>query len=102
MTIQPTQNKVNGNGLTLKSVKSDQPNNAKPETAGSLKDNLNITEVAKEITKALESSKNTPAINSERVEAVKKALAEGSYPINAEKIAAKMIQMERQQFNDSR
>jgi negative regulator of flagellin synthesis FlgM len=45
--------------------------------------------------KAFESSSSGSIVNVERVAAVKKALAEGSYQINAERIAEKMIQYEK-------
>jgi negative regulator of flagellin synthesis FlgM len=58
-------------------------------------DSVVITAAAKEIKKALESSSSGSVIDFERVAAVKKALADGSYQINAEKIAEKMIQHEK-------
>jgi len=102
MTIQSVSGKPNAIAFSSKSAPNGKTKDAKPQAVEKQKDNIDITAVAKEITKAFESSKTTPAINQERVEAVKKALAEGSYPINAEKIAEKMIQMEREQFNNSR
>jgi len=102
MTIQSVSGKANAIALSSKSTPNGKTKGSEPQATEKQKDNIDITAVAKEITKAFESSKTTPAINQERVEAVKKALAEGSYPINAEKIAEKMIQMEREQFNNSR
>jgi len=102
MTIQSVSGKANNIALSSKPALTNKAKGMEPQATKNTKDNVDITAVAKEITKAFESSKTTPAINEERVEAVKKALAEGSYPINAEKIAEKMIQMEREQFNNSR
>ncbi len=85
------------------SAKANNPSVQSTETQGK-NDQIDISTVADKITKALESSKTTPAINEERVNAVKKALEEGTYPIDAQKIAKKMMQMERDdnQLNNSR
>ncbi len=61
-------------------------------------DSVAITATAQEIKKTLESSSSATLIDVERVSAVKKALAEGSYQVNAEKIAEKMIQHEKLMF----
>lgn len=99
MTIQPLTGKPNNVVSPSKSAQNEKVQNTNVQTTEKAKDSVDITTVAKEITKAFESSKSTPAINKERVEEVRKALAEGTFPINAEKIAEKMIQMEREQYN---
>jgi negative regulator of flagellin synthesis FlgM len=58
-------------------------------------DSVAITGMAQGIKKAIESSSSGTIVDVERVAAVKKALAEGSYQINAERIAEKMLQYER-------
>ena len=58
-------------------------------------DSVAITAVAQEIKKTLEASSSSTVIDMDRVAAVKKALAEGSYQINAESIANKMIEHEQ-------
>jgi len=102
MTIQTISDKANSVALSSKPASNGKVKSSESLISEKPKDNVDITAVAQEITKALESSKTTPAINHERVEAVKKALTEGNFVINAEKIAEKMIQMERDQFNNSR
>ncbi|MDD5578839.1 MAG: flagellar biosynthesis anti-sigma factor FlgM [Methylobacter sp.] len=57
-------------------------------------DSVAITSIAHEIKKAFESSSSLPAVDIDRVNAVKKALADGNYPINAERIAQKIIQFD--------
>jgi negative regulator of flagellin synthesis FlgM len=103
MTIQPTSGKASTPALASSPAKSGKAKETTPQKIEKITtDKVDFTAVAKEITKAFESSKGTPAINEKRIEEVKKALAEGKYPINAEKIASKMIQIEREQFNNSR
>lgn len=58
-------------------------------------DSVEITTVARELKNALTSMSSTPVIDTKRVEAVRTALANGNYRIDAETIAEKMIQMER-------
>jgi negative regulator of flagellin synthesis FlgM len=58
-------------------------------------DSVAITATAQEIKKTLESSSSATLIDMERVSAVKKSLADGSYQIDAEKIAEKMVQHEK-------
>lgn len=83
-------------------INSNTSQKAEMETAGKASakhsgqaDKVAITAVAQEIKKTLESSSSADLIDVERVTAVKKALAEGAYQINAEKIAEKMIQHEK-------
>lgn len=67
-------------------------------------DNIEITALAQDIKKAFESSSSSSAaiVDVDRVAAVKKALADGSYQINAERIAEKMIQYEKLMPQDNR
>jgi negative regulator of flagellin synthesis FlgM len=51
--------------------------------------------MAQGIKKAFEASPSIAIVDADRVAAVKKALADGSYQINAERIAGKMIQYEK-------
>jgi negative regulator of flagellin synthesis FlgM len=56
-------------------------------------DSIAITAMAQGIKKASESS-SVAVVDVDRVAAIKKALADGSHPINAERTAKKMIQFE--------
>lgn len=58
-------------------------------------DSIAITAMAQGIKKAFESSSSVAVVDADRVAAVKQALADGSYQINAERIAEKMIQYEK-------
>jgi negative regulator of flagellin synthesis FlgM len=56
-------------------------------------DSVALTSVTQEIKKAFSTS--TAPVDMDRVNAVKKAVADGSYSVNAEKVAKKMIQFEQ-------
>lgn len=67
----------------------------KPLAAASTEktDSVALTSTSQEIKKAFGSSSGSP-VNADRVSSVKKALADGSYRVNAEKVAQKLIQFE--------
>lgn len=58
-------------------------------------DSIAITGIAQGIKKAFESSSSGAIVDADRVASVKKAIAEGSYQVNAERIADKMMQYEK-------
>lgn len=100
MTIQPLSNKPGNAHVASKPAQNDKTQATNTHSIEKARDSVDITAVAKEITKAFESSKTTHVINQERVDAVKKALEEGTYPINAERIANKMIEFELKQLDN--
>jgi negative regulator of flagellin synthesis FlgM len=96
MAIQPLSNNGTKVGLSSKSTQHEPVKSTDSKTTEKHQDNIKFTAVAKEITKAFEISESPAPINSERVTAIKNALAEGTYSVNAEKIAEKMVQMEQE------
>ena len=104
MTIHSLTNKPPGNNplppkaTQNEALKSDKKASKEAEPTV----NVAITDIAKKITEAFETSPNeVPGVDNNRVLAIKAALDDGTYPINAEVIAEKMIQMEQEQFFDS-
>lgn len=85
-----------GNPSSIKTVQKAEVDDRKQTATKRTEkdDSIVITSVAQEIKKAFQSSPGS-AVDIDRVNAVKKALAEGSYAINAERIAKKMIQFEK-------
>ncbi len=83
--------------LTVKTAPKADAESVKETTTGTAEknDSIAITAIAKEIHRAFETSSASSAIDFDRVAAVKKALADGSYTVNAEKVAEKMIQFEK-------
>jgi negative regulator of flagellin synthesis FlgM len=63
-------------------------------TATEKDDSVDLTSTNQEIKKAFSPSSATP-VDIDRVNSVKKAVAEGSYAINAERTAKKLIQFEK-------
>ncbi len=92
MAIQPLNGKSNNVVLPTKPNQSEKIENTATQATQTPKDTVDITDVAKQITQTSEAS---ATVNKERVAAIKNAIKDGSYTINAEKIAENMIQMEQ-------
>ncbi len=81
--------------LTLKTpIKTDTSIGITSIPSVEKNDSVAITTVAQDIKQAVASSSSGSNIDINKVTAVKNALANGSYQINAESIAKKMIQYE--------
>jgi negative regulator of flagellin synthesis FlgM len=90
--------------LTIKTSQKAEIDSGKnaPVKSAERNDSIAITDMAQGIKKAVESSTSVNIVDVDRVATVKKALADGSYQINAERIAGKMIQYEKLMPQDSR
>jgi negative regulator of flagellin synthesis FlgM len=102
MTIESITGRTH-TSLTIKTTQKAEIDSGKKASIKSAErnDSIAITAMAQGIKKAFESSSAT-IIDVDRVAAVKKALADGSYQINAERIAEKMIQYEKLMPPDDR
>lgn len=58
-------------------------------------DELAITNMAQEIKKGFQSTATSASLDMARIASVKKALSEGSYTIDPERVAKKLIQFEK-------
>ena len=103
MTIESITGRTNA-PLIIKTTQKAEIDSGKKASVKSAErnDSIAITAMAQEIKKALESSSSATIVDVDRVAAVKKALADGSYQINAERIAEKMIQYEKLMPQDNR
>ncbi|MDO9169684.1 MAG: flagellar biosynthesis anti-sigma factor FlgM [Methylobacter sp.] len=57
-------------------------------------DSVALTNATQAIKKAFGSSSSSP-VDTDKVNSIKKALADGSYQVDAEKVAKKMLQLEK-------
>ncbi len=85
-----TNKSANSRDVLAKQVPADQPQTAqKPESA---KDVVEISSQAK-VMKNLEAKlSQLPDIDQKRVDAIKSAIADGSYEVDAQRIADRMLQ----------
>ena len=96
MTIESITGRMH-TPLTIKTTQKDEIDSGKKASIKSAErnDSIEITAMAQGIKKAFESSSAATIVDADRVAAVTKALADGSYQINAERIAEKMVQYEK-------
>lgn len=80
---------------TLKTIQKTDSEKKEVIKSAEGNDSIVITAMAQRIKKAFEASASVTIIDIDRVAAVKKALADGSYQVNAERIAEKMIEYEK-------
>ncbi len=76
---------------TQQALKSQQHANVEKKAPTGGAEQVVLTDTAKKLNAAQDKAKNSSGINSEKVSAIKKALAEGNYQINYERVADKMI-----------
>jgi len=95
MAINTITNKSGISLIVTPGTKKDTPIDNQTISTNSAQDKVDITAVTKKIKNALESAPSTPVINEEKIAAVKKALKEGSYQLNADSIAEKILQIDR-------
>lgn len=67
---------------------------AEPKTVAGGQDQVVLSEQAQSLGRIQSSIANAPEVNSERVAALKAAIAEGRFEINAERIAENMLNQE--------
>ncbi|WP_207062397.1 flagellar biosynthesis anti-sigma factor FlgM [Motiliproteus sp. SC1-56] len=68
------------------------------ETAKSQPETVKLSNQALSLQKLEEQAAALPEVNSDRVAQIKQAIDEGSYQVNADRVAAKMIGLEQQLF----
>ncbi|WP_018692590.1 flagellar biosynthesis anti-sigma factor FlgM [Algicola sagamiensis] len=61
-------------------------------------DSVSLTPNAQQLTKLQQKANDAPTVNQEKVANIKKAIAEGNYSINPERLAAKIAQFEKDLF----
>jgi negative regulator of flagellin synthesis FlgM len=99
--------KVNGQGFrpsdTASTRRTDAPKPAaregkgptQVEQSGRTGDTVNITASGLLMSKLEEVVKNTPVVDAERVAAIKDAIASGSYEVDDQRVADRMLKFER-------
>ena len=61
-------------------------------------ENVNLSKQARELRQMGENLSNYPEVDDSRVEEIRAALADGSYKVDAEKVAQKMLEMDESIF----
>lgn len=101
MTIDPITGRLQNATVTKTSQRNSTEIDKSPTANKPSGDSIEITNNAARISKALVSASASPIIDNDRVAAVKQALADGNYSIDAQKIAQKMTQLDSLLNQDS-
>lgn len=102
-------NPINGTGRNRGEILNEQSNrtartdktsavqgdNPKPADTASNAETVSITSEASRIRELQNSLADVPDIDMEKVEAIKKEIANGNYPIDHERIASNLIDLEK-------
>ena len=88
------KSKVASNSNTVGGVKSSDKNGINSVSSTPEKDNITITASATKLRKMEDTIAQLPIVDTKKVEEVQKAIKDGSYSINPDKIASKLIEME--------
>lgn len=101
MVIDINNNGVNTNGLRSRSgnvAATPGEKTPPPATTGKpagAKDNVVLSQEAQNLHKLQAKISSMPDVDAERVASIKKAIAEGKFEINAERIAENMLNQEK-------
>jgi negative regulator of flagellin synthesis FlgM len=89
-----TQPLVTGGGKSGAAGRADGSTPAAPPVSKS-RDTVTLTESARQLQKLEEAVAKAPVTNAEKVQSVKDALAHDAFNVDAERVADKMLQFER-------
>lgn len=92
-SLPPAHVQDNGNGSRVKAQHGESPAASRREDASST-DTVNLTDTAQRLRELERSVAGLPVVDAQRVEAVKKALADGTYQVRPERVADKLVGFE--------
>ncbi len=83
-----------GDTKRTETEKQQQTATEKSSSSPAATDSVQLTQSGKQLSELANRLDKIPSVDSERVEAIKKAIADGSYEIDAERIASKLTNFE--------
>lgn len=101
MVIESIAGKPVSTPLPAKSALKDSAELKEKPAGGVSADTVEITAAAQDIKSATVAGASAPVVNEDRVAAIKAAVQAGSYQVNAERVAEKMLQFEGQLSNST-
>lgn len=104
MAIDKLNSSVNqalNNARAEQQTRSAQPN-VQNTTAAPRQDAVSLTKQAQQLTQLQRRAETNSGIDQEKIDRIKKAISNGSYSVNAERLAAKIANFESDMFGDVR
>ena len=83
----------NDNIVTLKSAEKAQDSKQNQEVTSKGSDTAKVSDAVKHVQSVVQSTKEISGIDLKKVERIKRQLAEGSYPLDSQSIAKKMLEL---------
>ncbi len=92
--LPPARLQNNGDGSRVKTQRGESPATSRREDASSATDTVNLTDTAQRLRGLEKSVAGLPVVDAQRVDTVKKALADGTYQVRPERVAEKLVGFE--------
>ncbi len=83
---------------STQSAQQQAPEQTKSQAQGARGENVNLSNQAKNLKQLEQKLGDYPEMDDSRIEQIRAALADGSYKIDAEKLAQKMLEMDESIF----
>lgn len=94
--LSQTQPRASGDGRAVSDGRGTRGGDAGAATATSRStgDQVTLTDTARRLSDLTQTASAQPAVDSQRVSEIRQAIADGSYQVNAERVADKLMQTE--------
>lgn len=93
--LSQTQPRATGDGRTVSDNRGPRGGESQDRPAtGAGSDQVTLTDTARRLSDLTQTASAQPAVDAERVSQIRQAIAEGSYQVNAERVADKLLQAE--------
>lgn len=94
-------NQAMNNARAEQQSRSAQPN-VQNATSAPRQDAVSLTQQAQQLTQLQRRAEANSGVDQEKIERIKKAIADGSYSVNSERLAAKIANFESDMFGEVR
>ena len=86
---------VSNNAEKAQSSKTSNPTDNNPAGRAGSEDTVSLSQESQQVSGLQQQLKDSPAIDQAKVDSIKQEIANGNYPLDAEKIAVNLINLEQ-------